>query len=102
MEGMATLILNLFLLVVAIGILIGAASYLEQRAKKKGNLFSGRASPPARIIAFIFGIAFGGLTIYEALSFNEYQVVFPILALACFAYSLGWNNLMDSIQKPKK
>jgi hypothetical protein len=95
-------LVSVLVLIGAVIILVGAASFLERRAKNRGNLFTGHASMTSRIIAFIFGALFGGVFIYQVMIFNEYTVVFPILAFAFFAYSLGWNRIIDSVQKLKK
>ncbi len=99
---MSAAFVSLLVLVGAVVILVVVASLLDRRVEARGNLFSGRASMASRLMAFLFALLFGGLSIYQAVKLGSVTIVFPLLAVAFLAYALGWNSLMDSIQGRRK
>ncbi len=93
---------TLLVLIGAAVVLAVVAPLLDRREKAHGNLFSGRASMASRVVAFLFALLFGGLSIYQAVELGAVTLVFPLLGVAFLVYALGWNSLMDSIQGRRK
>ena len=96
MYDIITIVLGLIIMFAIVG---GVAYFLENRAKKKGNLFTQPASLTSRIVAFLLGLIFAGSFVVEILYTDRFHVVIPILAVLLIAYSLGFNRLIATIQK---
>ncbi len=99
---MSAALVTLLVLIGAAVILAVVAPLLDRRAKAHGHLFGGRASVASRLIAFLFALLFGGLSVYQAVELGAVTVVFPLLAVAFLAYALGWNSLMARMQRRRK
>ncbi len=99
---MSAALVTLLVLIGAAVILAVVAPLLDRRAKAHGNLFSGRASVASRVVAFLFALLFGGLSIYQAVELGAVTLVFPLLGVAFLAYALGWNSLVDRMQRRRR
>jgi len=99
MYDLITIILGLVGMFVIVG---GIAYVLQNRAKKKGNLFTQPASSMTRIVAFIFGLIFAGFFLLEILYEDRFHVIMPFLAILLFAYSVGFNRFIEIVQKRNK
>ncbi len=99
---MSAALVTLLVLIGAAVILAVVAPLLDRRAKARGNLFSGRTSVASRVVAFLFALLFGGLSIYQAVKLGAVTVVLPLLAVAFLAYALGWNSLVDRMQRRRR
>jgi uncharacterized membrane protein HdeD (DUF308 family) len=98
MYGLLIIVLGLVGMFVIVG---GVAYFLQNRANRNGNLFTRAASPSARILAFLLGLLFGCIFIYEYFYTQSYSIEFPILAFALLAYALGAGRILEEIQKIK-
>jgi hypothetical protein len=83
----------------AFAVVGGVAYFLQNRAKREGNLFTQPASRSTRIFAFLVGLLFAGFFVLEILSADRFHIFLPILAVALFAYSLGFNRMIESLLK---
>jgi phosphatidylglycerophosphate synthase len=99
MYEIMTILLGLIGMFVIVG---GIAYFLQNRAKKEGNLFTQPATLKTRITAFIFGMIFTGFFLLEILYEDRFHIVMPLLAVFLFAYALGFNRIIESFQKNKK
>ena len=98
-SDLAVVLLGLFIGILLIGFV---AYLLQNRATRKGNLFTEPASPFLRILAFIFGLIFGVFFIMQILFLDSYLVIMPILSIALIAYSLGANQIIKAFQDKDK
>jgi hypothetical protein len=88
--------------VVALGLLVAAAAFLERRGKTKGALFTGKPTAASRIVALILGLALMGLAWYQFLEQSSSPLcdaTFPLAGIACLLYAIGINDLMRYIQQ---
>ena len=95
MNDLAMVIGGLFVGVLVIYII---ANFLQRKSKEEGNLFTGPPSPTMRVIAFIFGLLFGGIFLLQVLFSNRFLIVMPILSVALLAYSFGINKIINRLQ----
>jgi drug/metabolite transporter (DMT)-like permease len=99
MYEVITIVLGLVGMFIIVG---GIAYFLQNRAKKQGNLFTQPASPGTRIVAFISGLIFAVFFLLEILFEDRFHFVMPFLAILLFAYSLGFNRFIEAVQKQDK
>ena len=79
--------------------IVGAVAYfLQDRANRKGNLFTGTATPGARIGAFILGLLFAAAFAAELLFADRVHLVLPLLTILLIGYSLGLSSLIEWFQ----
>jgi hypothetical protein len=94
----------LIVVVLLVGLVV-IATALERNSKSRGNLFTTPPSPTMRILAIFLGLLFAGMFVLEVISFNYIHVLPPILAVAMFAYAIGFDKLLVGIQnfgKPRR
>lgn len=84
--------------IAVLALLFGVASYLQNRSKRKGNLFTGKPSMLGRVIAILIGFGFLGVTVMELLTQPVFHPVLGLIGAACLLYGFGINALMNTIQ----
>lgn len=99
MYEIITIILGLAGMFAIVG---GVAYFLQNRSKKEGNLFTQPVSLKTRIIAFILGLVFAGFFLLEIIYEDHFHIVMPFLAVLLFAYGLGFNKFIETVQKRNK
>jgi hypothetical protein len=99
MYDLITILLGILGMFVIVG---GIAYWLQNRAAKQGNLFTQPASRPQRVLAFMLGLVFAAVFVFEISSYDKFHVVMPLLAVLLFAYSLGFNRLIKIVQRRDK
>ena len=70
---------------------------LDRRAKQKGSLFSGPATPVSKISALILGLIAAAVFISNLID-GIFSFEFLILAVALIGYFLGFRRLLDFVQ----
>ena len=95
----------LLAIVVGVGILAMVLIFLiDRRVNTQGNLFVGPATLKSRVLAFALGLLFTALMVWELLEgaylhwLSEW-LLWAILVVALFAYSLGADGLLKRIQQ---
>jgi hypothetical protein len=86
-------------LALGIGFLVLVASLLERRARSQGPLFTRPPTAIGRVFSIAFALFFAGAFVAELLFADRYHVVFPILAIALFAYGVGAYRFLVGIQR---
>lgn len=99
MYEIITVLLGLLGMFAVVG---GIAYFLQNRAKKIGNLFTQPISRFSRILAFIFALVFAGVFLIEFGYSDRYHVILPFISFFLLAYSLGFNRFVEAIQKKDK
>ena len=99
MYEVMTIVLGIVSMFAVVGVI---AYFLQNRAQRKGNLFTQPPNLKTKIIAFILAIVFGSLFILEILYEDRFHIVFPILAVMLFIYSVGYGRFLEAIQKWKE
>jgi drug/metabolite transporter (DMT)-like permease len=103
MEDSMYEIMTIVLGIASMFVVVGAIAYfLQNKAKREGNLFTQPPSLKTKIIAFILAIVFGSLFLLEILYEDRFHTVFPILSVVLFLYSLGYSRFIKTIQKWKE
>lgn len=96
MYDLITIVLGIAAMFVVVG---GLAYFLQNRARRRGNLFTQPASRSSRITAFVLGPVFAGMFYLEISYADGFHVVMPVLAILLIAYSLGFNRLIEYLQR---
>src|SRR5262245_5645347 len=78
------------------------AKALENRAKNKGSLFSGKATLGMRILALLLGVVFFVLAFVQSASTGWVTIAFPLLGVACLLYAAGAIEMLQSLQNKNK
>jgi hypothetical protein len=87
--------------VIALGLLVAVAYFLQNRSRTHGNLFTGKPSLTGRIIAIVIGLPLVGISAYEFLTQPLFHPVLGIVGIACLLYGVGINSFMKVIQGEK-
>jgi len=82
--------------------LVVVAKALENRAKNKGSLFSGKATLGSRILAFILGVVFFGMGFLQSEATGWVTIIFPLLGVACLLYTVGAIDMVRGLQNKNK
>jgi hypothetical protein len=71
---------------------------IDRRSRKDRGMFTRPPSMTMRIFAGLLGLVFGAIFIYELTLSNTIHLIWPVVAFALLAYSLGASNLLLKLQ----
>jgi hypothetical protein len=99
MNDIGLVLLGLFFGILFIYVI---ASIIQNRVNKTGYIFTPNPSPALRILAFVFGLLFGGVFLVDLLTSDRFLVIMPVLSFVLLAYSLGATKVLNSLQGSDK